>query len=55
MDVFGASAETTAADLQLLAMMGRMHFTEAERVLARSHCGEQLALSAHLTLGRMAF
>ena len=54
-DMLGASAETTVADLQLLAMIGGMYFTKEEHVLARSHCGEELVFSMHQILGRIVF
>lgn len=53
-DTYGASAETTVADLELLGIMGGMHFLDDSRVLAKTKCGEQLTYSEHNTLGRIA-
>ena len=53
-DTYGASAKTTVADLELLGIMGGMHFRDDPRVLAKTKCGEQLTYSEHNTLGRIA-
>ena len=53
-DMYGAFAETTVADLELLSLVGGMHFLDDKRVLARTNSGEQLGYSEHPTLGLVA-
>jgi hypothetical protein len=55
LDVYGATMETTMADLRLLAAMGGMCASTDATVLARTRCGEMLMHSQHLVLGRMAY
>lgn len=50
-DVYGATAETTVADLELLAIIGGMFFVDHPYVLAQTRCGEQLTSTQHATLG----
>lgn len=54
-DVYGATIETSIADLRLLAALGGMQATTEPGVLARARCGEMLTTSQHLTLGRIAY
>ncbi|KAK3899709.1 hypothetical protein C8A05DRAFT_36662 [Staphylotrichum tortipilum] len=55
LDVYGATIETTMADLRLLAALGGMQPTADPAVLARTRCGEMLVHSRHLVLGRMVY
>ncbi len=55
LDVYGATIETTMADLRLLAAVGGMQPTSDPVVLARTRCGEMLVHSRHLVLGRMVY
>ncbi|KAK4035228.1 hypothetical protein C8A01DRAFT_38320 [Parachaetomium inaequale] len=55
LDVYGATIETTMADLRLLAAMGGMHASTDAAILARTRCGEMLMGSHHLVLGRMVY
>ena len=52
-DMSGALAETSIADLELLALMAGMHL--AESTLIETKCGEALTYTQHETLGTMAF
>lgn len=52
-DVSGATLETTVADLQLLAAMSGMKCLEGP-VMAQSLCGEQITVTHHTILGRLA-
>lgn len=54
-DMYGASIETTMADLQLLAALGGMHFAQHDAVMARTLCGEQFTMSHHGSLGPVAY
>ncbi|KAJ4301972.1 hypothetical protein N0V88_002102 [Collariella sp. IMI 366227] len=55
LDVYGATIETTMADLRLFAAMGGMHPTTDPNVIARTRCGEMLMSSHHLVLGRIVY
>ncbi|KAK4141237.1 uncharacterized protein C8A04DRAFT_14241 [Dichotomopilus funicola] len=54
-DVYGATIETSMADLRLLAALGGMQASTEPGVLARARCGEMLTTSQHLILGRIAY
>ncbi|ETN38421.1 uncharacterized protein HMPREF1541_06456 [Cyphellophora europaea CBS 101466] len=54
-DLYGASAETTMADVQLLAVLGGMHFSDNGSIIGRTLCGEQLTVSQHSVLGTTAY
>jgi len=54
-DVYGATVETTMADLSLLAALGGMHASSEPGIIAHTPCGEMLTLSYHPVLGRMAY
>lgn len=50
-DMYGACAQTTMADLELLATLGGMHFSDSQAIIGRTLCGEQLTVSQHGVLG----
>ena len=54
-DVYGASMETTIADLQLLAALAGMTFSDSQYIPATALCGEQITFSQHGSLGLMAY
>ena len=54
-DVYGATIETTMADVSLLAALGGMHASSEPGVIARTLCGEMLTLSQHPVLGRTVY
>ena len=54
-DVPGATIETTVADMELLALMFGMVPCDGQNILSRSLCGEEIILSRHPILGRLAF
>ena len=53
-DVSGATIETTIADIELLALMFGMVPGDGHNVLARSPCGEEIILTRHPIMGRLA-
>jgi hypothetical protein len=55
LDVYGATIETTTADLRLLAAMGGMCASADPNIIARTRCGEMLTTSHHLVLGQIAY
>ncbi|KAK4222052.1 hypothetical protein QBC38DRAFT_460793 [Podospora fimiseda] len=54
-DTYGASIESTMADVQLLAALAGMHTTWDPEVIARTKCGEMLTTSQHAALGKMVY
>ena len=54
-DMYGATVETTMADLQLLVALGSMYFSSKEGVLSRSLCGEQVTMAQHSVLGPVCY
>ncbi|KAF2878503.1 hypothetical protein BDV95DRAFT_601144 [Massariosphaeria phaeospora] len=54
-DVYGASLETTIADLQLVAALAGMHYVEDTHLLAATSCGEHISFSQHNALGLVAY
>lgn len=55
LDIPAATVETTVADLELLALMFGMVLVGQPDVLARSMCGEEIIMSRHPSVGRLAF
>ena len=55
-DVFGAFAETTMADVELLGLMGGVRFPTGDgHVLAQTICGEQLTYAHHPILRQTVY
>lgn len=54
-DVYGASLETTVADLELLTVLAGMSVDPSVSIMAATSCGEQVTFSQHGSLGRMAY
>ena len=53
-DTYGASAETTMADLEFLSLLGGMKIVQHKHVFAKTNCGEQLVFLQHGILGKVA-
>lgn len=54
-DIYGATIETTMADVKLLAALPGMSFSSSPGVIARTKCGEMLTKSQHMVLGAVVY
>ncbi|KAK0741789.1 hypothetical protein B0T21DRAFT_327137 [Apiosordaria backusii] len=54
-DIYGATIETTMADVRLLAALSGMSYSSSPGVIARTKCGEMLTRSQHMTLGTVVY
>ncbi|KAK4667027.1 hypothetical protein QC763_305505 [Podospora pseudopauciseta] len=54
-DIYGATIETTMADVELLAALSGMSFSSSPGVIARTKCGEMLTKSQHMVLGAVVY
>lgn len=54
-DIYGATIETTMADVKLLAALSGMSFSSSPGVIARTKCGEMLTKSQHMVLGAVVY
>ncbi|KAK4683026.1 hypothetical protein QC764_121470 [Podospora pseudoanserina] len=54
-DIYGATIETTMADVRLLAALAGMSCSSSPGVVARTKCGEMLTRSQHMTLGTVVY
>ncbi|KAK4644520.1 hypothetical protein QC761_305505 [Podospora bellae-mahoneyi] len=54
-DIYGATIETTMADVKLLAALSGMSFSSSPGVITRTKCGEMLTKSQHIVLGAVVY
>ncbi|KAK4204781.1 hypothetical protein QBC40DRAFT_216595 [Triangularia verruculosa] len=54
-DIYGATIETTMADVKLLAALAGMSCSGSPGVVAKTKCGEMLTRSQHMTLGTVVY
>ncbi|KAK4178714.1 hypothetical protein QBC36DRAFT_367098 [Triangularia setosa] len=54
-DIYGATIETTMADVKFLAALSGMSHSSSPGVIARTKCGEMLTRSQHMVLGTVVY